>query len=74
MNFEASTCMIQMTPDLKYSVSVCFNGDFYSARITNPPTPQWSLSGIGSTEQEAVNNLIHKMQNDETFQLTNQAS
>lgn len=60
MDFEAKeVCITQDAID--YKISVCFNGEFYHARIINPPSPDWALSGLGQTENEAVNDLMLKV-------------
>lgn len=44
-----------------YTASVCFNGEFYQARIVHPPTPNWNQIGIGRTEREALDALMAKI-------------
>lgn len=45
----------------QYTLSVCFNGTFYQARVINPPSPMWREVGIGTTENEAITFLMTKL-------------
>ncbi len=74
MNFATSTRVLNFQ-DQNLTASICFNGDFYHARITDPPSPLWSLSGLGVDEEAAVDDLIKKLNNQMLLTcLTNQAS
>lgn len=60
MNFNIQEICFKSEGD-DYTALVCFNGEFYQARIIEPPTPQWAEIGIGKTSDEAVSNLMDKI-------------
>jgi hypothetical protein len=61
MKFESKDICLTHNNE-KYTVSVCFNGEFYQARVIHPPMPQWSEIGIGNTEDEAITVLMAKLE------------
>lgn len=61
MIFESKEICITKGVDEDHTVSVCFNGEFYQARVIHPPTPIWNEVGIGKTEQEAIAVLMAKL-------------
>lgn len=61
MIFNSKEICITNGVDENHIVSVCFNGEFYQARVIHPPTPIWNVIGIGKTEQEAIAILMAKL-------------
>ena len=62
MQFES--CEVFVTQGIKdYKVYVCRIGDFFQARVIDPPSPNWSEVGIGRDEREAVDSLMLKISN-----------
>ena len=61
MIFESKELVLSQD-SREYRISMCFNGEFYQARIIHPPTPIWNEIGIGYSEADAIGVLMSKLQ------------